>query len=185
MVTGDVFDARNGLPPELIAELRAAQLVVLGLKDERTAVARIELNQDQDQDQRVRTLILPAVVHLTHGARLADEKLLIIRDAQHDLLWQKAVDVLGPGDVATIEWALGWAAVSIVFSRRQRSAGTLNPRDLRRLTVPLPPKDLWPGVGPTSGALGPTASLSRRYSLGHTTLHRRWRVGQPLWVRGT
>ena len=71
MATHDVFDARNGLPPELIAELRAAQLVVLGLKDERTAVARIELYQDQDQDQRVRTVILPAVVHLTHGARLA------------------------------------------------------------------------------------------------------------------
>ena len=130
-MTGDVFDARKGLPPELIAELRAAQLVVLGLKDERTAVARIEFYQDQnqDQDQRVRTVILPAVVHLTHGARLADEKLLIIRDAQHDLLWQKAVDVLGPGDVATIEWALGWAAVSIVLrpgrTRASASMSTL------------------------------------------------------------
>jgi len=178
-VTGDVFDARKGLPPELIAELRAAQLVVLGLKDERTAVARIEFYQDQnqDQDQRVRTVILPAVVHLTHGARLADEKLLIIRDAQHDLLWQKAVDVLGPGDVATIEWALGWAAVSIVFSRQPRHPSKLSSSDFRRLTVPLPPKDLWPGVGPTANPL-------RRFSLGHTTLPRRWRVGQPTWVYG-
>ena len=96
MATSDVFDARNGLPPELIEELRAAQLVVLGLKDERTAVAQIECAKDQVQ--RVRTIILPAVVHITHGSRLSDEKLLIIRDAQHDLLWQQAMGVIGPDD---------------------------------------------------------------------------------------
>src|SRR5207249_10425265 len=125
--------------------------VVLGLKDERTAVAQIE--SDQDQDQRVRTIILPAVVHITHGSRLSDEKLLVIRDAQHDLLWQQAVGVIGPGDVATIEWAVAWAAVSIVFSQQPRSAGKLSSSDFRRLTVPTPPKDLWPGVGPTGNRL--------------------------------
>jgi hypothetical protein len=171
MATTDVFDARNGLSPELIAELRAAHLVVLGLKDERTAVARIEVGE------RVRRVILPAVVHVTHGSRLSDEKPLIIRGAQKDLLWQKAVDVMGPGDVATIEWALGWAAVSIVFSRQARHPSKLTPSDFRRLTVPLPLKDVWPGVGPGNSPL-------RRYSLGHTALPRRWRVGQPMWVRG-
>ena len=67
MSTTDVFDARNGLTRELIEELRSAQLVVLGLRDEWTAVAHIEF----DQGQRARHIILPAVVHVTHGSRLS------------------------------------------------------------------------------------------------------------------
>jgi hypothetical protein len=173
MATSDVFDARNGLTRELIQELRSAQLVVLGLKDERTAVAHVEI----DPGQRARYIILPAVVHVTHGSRLSDEKPLIIRGAQTDLLWQQAVDVMGPGDVATIEWALGWAAVSIVFSRQPRHPSKLTPSDSGRLTVQLPPKVVWSGVGPSGSRL-------RRYSLGHTALPSRWRVGQPMWVRG-
>src|SRR5437899_8173561 len=104
MAAHDRIDARHGISMELLTDLREADVVVIGLKDHRTAIARLEIGQ------RVRLVVLAAQVQLLHGRSLAQEQPLVIADAQHDLLWRKLIDALHAAEVATVEWKLGWSA---------------------------------------------------------------------------
>jgi hypothetical protein len=171
MAAHDSIDARHGISTELLTDLREADVVVIGLKDHHTAIARIEIGP------RVRIVVLAAHMQLVHGRSLAREQPLVIGDAQHDLLWRKVVDALHTGEVATVEWMLGWSAVSVNITIGPKHAGhkwTL--ADFQRLTLPMPRLDVWPSMEP------PAASPVRSLPLGFTTQRRRWVVGQPTWI---
>jgi hypothetical protein len=88
--------------------------------------------------EELRIVILPAKASLTPGYELAQEQPLTIANAQDDLLWQRALEHLHPGDVATVHWAVGWAAVSLTVARRASGrTAAWGFREYRQWTVPL------------------------------------------------
>ena len=167
----DLIDAREGLSAELLDLLGAADRVVIGLKDQRTAV--LWLGRDSDGCYAV----VPAIVHRQPRAALVDEQPLVIDDARHDLYWRTAIDALRTGMVIAVEWALGWAAVSLRVGQRQPEPRCWQMSDYRSVTVRLPAADLWP-------RLGPSGTRRTSYPLGVTTNRRRQRLGEALIVRG-
>jgi hypothetical protein len=78
-----MFDARDGLSPEVLNELRAARQV------------------------------LPARAHLTAGHKIKDEQPLVIAQPDQDALWHAALSRLRPHQRVTIEWSVGWGGVSL------------------------------------------------------------------------
>jgi len=167
------FDARDGLSTEVLQGLRGAHRVVLALKDRNTAALGYWIKThrpDQQDTEEFRLVILHAKASLTHGQQVSDEQPLIIGAAQDDLFWQEALKHLHPGDVAIVDWAVGWAAVSVTKHTPERT-GPWEFSDYRKWTVPLTKQYLWPGIHLTPNFV-PT------YFLGHTTNQRRWRSGQ-------
>jgi hypothetical protein len=71
-----------------------------------------------------------------------------IEVAQADLLWQETLKHLRPGDVPTIHWALGWAAVSLDPVARTLSTrvGAWGTGDYRKRTVPRVTREALPGA---------------------------------------
>ena len=184
--TGDslatvTFDARGGLTSEVLADLRAAHRVVVALKDRNNAVVGYWIRKphpDQEEAEEFRLLILRAEASPTHGHAVSQEQPLSIEIAQADLLWQEALKHLRPGDVPTIHWALGWAAVLLdpvarTLTTRTGASGT---GDYRKRTVPLVTREALPGAHHMP-------NFVPSYFLGHTNNKRRWRVGQqPAWT---
>jgi len=175
------FDARDGLSSEVLQDLRGAHRVILALKDRGIAALGYWIKAqrpDQQDAEEFRLVILHAKVSLTHGHQVSEEQPLTIGVAQDDLLWQEALKHLHPGDVATVHWAVGWAAVSLTVTKHTpKRTGAWELGDYRTWTVPLAKQHLWPGTHLTLNFV-PT------YFLGHTTNKRRWRSGRPTWTWG-
>jgi hypothetical protein len=172
MAALDPIDARNGVSADLVEELRRAERVLIGLKDRQTAVMALARGGQK------RYVIVPAIVHITHGADLARERPLVIRDAQRDLLWRNAIDRLREGHVPVVEWALGWAQVCLqLHTRLPKASQRMTAAEYHAKLVPMPQMDIWP-------AGGSSETRQTRYSLGPTTMRRRMRVGEPYIVRG-
>lgn len=106
-----MFDARNGLSPEVLDELRNARRVMLALKDRQTAVLGYWLADDD----RLHSVVLPARVHLTAGHRLEDEQPLVIASPHEDALWHRAVSRLRPRQRVRVEWSIGWGGVNLTL----------------------------------------------------------------------
>src|SRR5437868_2254009 len=70
MAAHDRIAARHGISMELLTDLREADAAVIGLKDHRPAIARVEIGQ------RVQLVALPAQVQLVDGHSLAPEEAL-------------------------------------------------------------------------------------------------------------
>jgi hypothetical protein len=173
------FDARDGLSAEVLHDLRAAHRVVLALKDTNTAALGYWTHPDQQVDEEFRLVILRARASPARGHEVSEEQPLTIAAARDDLLWQEALKHLHPGDVATVDWAVGWAAVSLTV--RKHTPKQTGPRgfgDYQRWTAPLARRQLWPD-GPR-----PTPNFVPTFYLGHTTLKRRLRAGRPPIIRG-
>jgi hypothetical protein len=172
------FDARDGFSSEVLQELRSATRVVLALKDRNTAALGYWVvipRPDQHDAEEFRLVVLHAHAMLTHGNAVSEEQPLVIVAAQDDLLWQEALKHVHPGNVATVQWAVGWAAVSLMVAKHSpERTGAWGSRDFRKWTVTLAEQHLWPGIHLTPNFI-PT------YFLGHTTSKRRWRSGQPTW----
>jgi hypothetical protein len=166
------IDARDGVSADLVETFKRADRVLIGLKDRRTAVLLLARGADQQY------VIVPAMAHVTHGADFDREQPLVIRDAQHDLLWRNAVERLREGHVPVIEWALGWAQVCVwLYTRRPPESQRVTANEYRAKLVPLPALDVWPGTGQRG-------TRQTRFSLGPTTARRRMRVGEQYIVRG-
>jgi hypothetical protein len=166
------IDARDGVSADVVEAFKRADRVVIGLKDRRTAVLLLARGDDQQY------VIVPAMAHVTRGADLDREQPLVIRDAQHDLLWRNAIERLREGHVPVIEWSVGWAQVGVcLHTRRPPESQRATANEYRAKLVPLSTIDVWPGTGPTG-------TRQIRFALGPTTARRRMRVGEQYIVRG-
>jgi len=177
-----VFDARAGLSAAVLDDLWRANRVLIQLKDRRVAALGYWIatpgGGEPAPTEELRIVILPAQASLTPRYELSQEQPLTIANAQNDVLWQRALEHLHPGDVATVHWAIGWAAVSLSVARRASGrAAAWGVREYQQWTVPLSKQHLWPGLH-LSPNFVPT------YFLGHTTTTttQRWRTGQRRWT---
>jgi hypothetical protein len=99
------YDARSGASADVVALLRGADQIVVGLKDRQTAVIQAT------RSGAIEYVVVPAQVHPTPGALPEREQPLRIANAQRDLYWRNAMDHVRVGDVVTVEWSVGWAQV--------------------------------------------------------------------------
>ena len=164
------IDARDGVSAELVDMFKRADRVVIGLKDRQTAVVLLAHGDNQQY------VVLRAMVHVTHGAELRREQPLVIRDAQRDLLWRKAIDRLREGHVPMVEWALGWAQVCLQLYVGQPPEASRTTQYRAKL-VPIPRMDALTG--------GLSGTRQTQFALGPTTMRRRLRVGEPYIVRAS
>jgi hypothetical protein len=101
-----VFDARNGLQPEALQELAAADRVTVAFKDTRTAVLGYwHRRAGLDDSEQMGVVVVPsnrARVPLPPG-KVADQVVgwwlrADIRQAQENPRWQRILSMLRPGD---------------------------------------------------------------------------------------
>ena len=181
MVNPAPFDARNGLPPNVLKDLQRAHRVVVGLKDRATGVlgywVKVD-DPDHPADEALRLVILAAEVH-TNGRDVTEAQPLTVEGAQDDLLWHRAISELRAGDRAIVEWQVGWGAVSLRAIRGpERPQGTWTPRNYRTWSTPLV-------VGSAPPCASALVHRELHYYLGNTATKRRWKVGRPTWVWGS
>ena len=104
------FDARQGLSPDVLQDLRQAHRVAHALKDRHTAVLgywiKVHSPGGQDMDE-LRAVLPPATVYAPANLDLSAKCPVIIDMSRGTAEWGKAIKPLRTGDVITLDWKEG------------------------------------------------------------------------------